>query len=729
MKHKMSKSEKKEFVLTIVKLALIIAAIALLIVVSPYFAFIILAMVLWMGLDFLLGLAKKSRPVLPSRDQKRHKTKYSFNDILWLLENPGLTNKEIDFTLDDVAEEDLYAALESSCHYIRSRYDCLDFRATMLYRFYVAANDSLDKLSPSGKVRNLLENTFLGMKFWITERGHDSVCYFSENHEITFFVLAYLIGRLFPDRVFRNDHKKGAEKAKEARTRMITWFELRGKYGFSEFYSHNYLPIDFASISLLLIYGDREDEELMTKASAVLDILCLDYAHSYAFGTTIGAQGRAYARNNLNCAFQENTTDLVTDAIWNNSEKYGGLYYHKPSQVGGFARLLKLKDKNGAPLYEVPEAIKAIGREAAPGVIRSSFGLDLRDIRDQGLYGLKDKQIMFQLGMVALSNPEVINNTFDFVNEHALVYNEFFSPFKYFNISILRFLGVFPLISRALKIYPNGVALERSNVYTYKTEDYKLSTLVNYKPGSAGAQQTTMMALLPEGTTVFTHHPLKDQEFRSAPGFWGGYGVAPHAVQHENVTMLIHHIPRKIVFSPAPILPYTHTFLSEELMDEVVVEGRYAFARKKNTFVALIGATDFEYMPFSKEKTAVMEGLLKDESKRFELVQRGRKQFTIYELSTADKESFDAFMSRIKANAVTFNGKVLSYRTEKGEMTLCYGGEFKINGEAQPCEFKRYDSKFVTADYLSEELVIRAGGFTHRINVKKGVRETGADLG
>ena len=727
MKRKMSSFEKKELAWMIVRLALIITGIALLIWVSPYFAFVILALVLWMGLDLILGLLKKSRPVLPAKDQRRHRHKYHFNDILWLLENPDLVNPEISFTLADVKEDDLYAVLEPGCHYIRSRYDCMDFRATSLYRFYKAGGAFIDKVSPSGKVRNMLEETMLGMKFWISEKGHDSVCYFSENHEITFFVLEYLIGRLFPDRVFKNDKKTGAEKEKEGRERMITWFELRGKYGFSEFYSHNYLPIDFANISLLVLHGDRTDKELMDRAKGILDILCLDYAHSYAFGTIIGAQGRAYARNNINCAFQENTTDLITDAIWNNSEKYGGLYYHKPSQVGAFLRLLKLKDEDGNPIYQVPEAIKAIGRDTDTQVIRSSFGLDLKDIRSEGLYGLEERQIMFQLGMVALSNPEVINNTFDYVNEHSLIYNEFLSPFKYFNISILRFLGVFPFLSRWLNIYPNGVALERSNVYIYKTKDYKLSTLINYKPGSAGAQQTTMAALLPGGVTVFTHHPLKDQEFRTAPGFWGGYGTAPHAVQHENVTMLIHRIPRKITFSPERILPYTHTYLPEELLDEVRVQGRYAFAKKGNTFLALIGASDFEYLPFQKEKVAVMEGLLKNPYKSFELVQRGRVQYTIYELSSADKESYEDFMQRIKSNAVSFDGKNLAYHTGERALALHYGGDFTLNGETQECKFKRYDSQYVQTDYLGEEITVKAGGFTHKIHIRENVRESSVD--
>ena len=243
MKRTIDKRQKIEIASMIIKLVLIIAAIALLIWVSPYFAFVILAIFIWIGVDLAIGLSQKARPVLPPKDQKKHKHKHHINDVLWLLENRDLTNPEIPFTLADLSEEDYLDVLEPYANYIRARYDCLDFRANALYRFYVAAGDLLDKVSPSGKVRELLEKTFLGMKFWITEKGHDSVCYFSENHEITFFALAYLIGRLFPDRVFVNDGRTGEEKSREARERAITWLELRGKYGFSEFYSHNYLCI------------------------------------------------------------------------------------------------------------------------------------------------------------------------------------------------------------------------------------------------------------------------------------------------------------------------------------------------------------------------------------------------------------------------------------------------------------------------------------------------------
>ena len=723
-KGKMTKSLKKELVWMIVKIAVILTAIGLLIAVSPYFAFLFLAILVWIGIDILIGVAKKPRPVAPEGQPDYNSRRYDYPDMLWLFEHPGMKNPDINLSIDDIEEHILLATLQPDCRYINSRFDCLDFRATRLYRFATAADPYLEKISPSGRVRALLDETFLGMKFWLTEKGNDSVCYFSENHEITFFVLEYLIGRRYPDRIFFNDGRTGKEKAEQARSRMLIWLDLRGKYGFSEFYSHNYLPINFAQLSLLILHGDQNDTLLMNKAKGVLDILCLDYAHCYKNGTIIGAQGRAYARNNINCAFAENNSDILIDAIWNEGKKFGGKYCHVGPQASLFLLMLHSRKKDGTPYYTVPEAIKNVGLDSETRVVKTSFGLNLADFEKEDMIGLSDRQIMFQLGMEAFSNPEIINNTFDIVNEYSLLKNEFFSYFKYFNASFLRFIGIFPFVSKLGKLYPNGVCIERSNVYAYRADGYKLSTLVDYKPGSSGAQQTTMAAVLPGGVTVFTHQPLKDKTYHTSPGFWGGYGVAPHAVQDENVTLLIHKIPKSILFSPSSMLRYTHTYLPEELLDEVVVDGRYAFARKGNVLLALIGASDFIYLDYDAKKTRIMEGLLKDETKKFELVQRGRVQFTAYELSTLDKEgSFEAFRKRITENPVLFDGNVLTYKTGERELSLTYGGAFTVNGKTQETEYKRYDSDFVQTDYLSGDIKVSAGGASCHINVAEGIRK------
>jgi len=712
---------RKQLALLLIKTILILAAIvALIVFVSPYFAFIFLAIAVWMGIDLAIGLQSKSLPTAPKKEDK-HVYRYSFADIMWLVEHRGMNHPDIAYTVDDITEDMLLNIIEEDLVYLRERYDCYDFRAVRLYRLRVAGEDVFEKVSP--KVRTMLDEAFLNMKFWITESGADSACYFSENHSLTFFVLAYLIGRLYPDQKFHHDGRLGSEKAEEARKRILMWLSLRGKYGFSEFYSHNYLPVNFAQLSLLLLYGDRSDTEMMDRVRAMLDLLCLDYAHAYSFGTIIGAQGRAYARNNLNTAFHENNSEIIIESAFSDGEKVGGVYAHTGRQSELFLRLILARDEEGKPLYEVPAALKAIVQSKNTEIIKTASGLDLANIEKEGLLGTGDREITFQFGMEAFSNPEVLNNTLDIVNEYSLIHNHFFSSFKYFNISFLRFIGILPFVSKWLNIYPNGVAIQRSNVYTYKTKDYKISSLQRYYPGSAGAQQTTMAVVLPEAVTVFTHHPLKDKVFHTSPGFWGGYGSAPDAAQYENVCMLIHHIPKSIVFSPAPMLDYTHTYLPEELLDEVIVEGHYAFARKQNALIALIGTNDFEYLPFNEAKAVPMEGLITDPTKRFELVQRGRDQATIYEMSSADKESFADFMVRIKANEVAYDGKTLRYQSENKAHVLTYKGAFTVNGEEQECEYKRFDSPYANTEYLSEDVEVKAGGHSLRINVSKGIRE------
>ena len=655
----------------------------------------------------------------PKNEADWYDTGYAIGDVTWVLENRDEVNPTISYTFDDLTEEMVFAAIRPDCTWVEGRYDTMDFRMVRLYRFMRAGEDVLDDISPSGALRKRMESVFLNMKFWITEPGEDSVCYYSENHQITYFVLAYLVGRMYPYHVFTNDGRTGAVKAAEARERIITWLDLRGKYGFSEFYSHNYLPIDFSELSLLLLYGDRGDDVLMKKTTAVLDILALDYALAYRNGTIIGAQGRAYVRNNMNTARADINSELVIDAIWGDYAVSKGRYYHGNDQAANYIKLLTTTDENGEPLYTVPDVIRKIGEDASTEVIKTSFGLMLSDYEKEGLKSGSEKALLMQLGSGALSNPEIISSTIDFARKYKLWHNDFLTGLRYCNITLIRWSGLLPALSESLNIYTNGMAQERANIYAYRTSDYKLSTLVDYFPGRAGAQQTTMAAVLPGGVTIYTNHPLNEDRTTS-PGYWAGYGVAPHAAQYENVSMMIHKVPRHIPLAPNPMPKYTHTYLPEELLDEVVVTGRYAFARKGNVFLALIGNGNFSYRAAGAATVNITEGVLTDKDLRADLVQYGRSQFTCYELSTLEDEgSFEAFMARVKGNPCSYNGKTLTYVTRDKTINLTYNGSFYVNNVKQATKYKRYDCSFASADYLSEEITVTYGGKNYRINVKQ----------
>lgn len=674
--------------------------------------------------DLFFLLSVKTALRRPKDEAAYFQSDYKISEVTWALEHRGESNPAFSYTSSDLTEDMLLKAIRPYCDWVNARYDKMDFKAARLYLFIQAADDVLDEISPSGKVRKKLDETFLNMKFWITEKGDDSACYYSENHQIAYFTLAYLIGRRYADKRFSNDGKTGSEKAEEARNRILTWLDLRGKYGFSEFYSHNYLPIDFGELSLLMLYGDRADTLLMEKAAAVLDILCLDYALSYSCGTIIGPQGRAYGRNNMNTAIEENNSDRIIDAIWNDSLSFGGKYDCGEHQADFFIKLVNATDENGLPLYEVPDVIQKIGESSETQVIKTSFGVNTEEYEKEGLLGQSDKQIMFQLGSGALTNPAVILNTLRFVSDHSLWSNDFLSTFKFCNLSLLRDLGLLPRLSSSFNIYTNGMSLDRANVYIYKTQDYKLSTLFDYKTGQSGAQQTTMALILPGGVTVYTTHPLTNRrEYDAAPGYWAGFGVAPQSAQHENVSLLIHKIPSSVALSPYKMLSFTHTFLPEELLDEVIVKGNYAFARKGNVLFAIIGSSAFEYKAFDPAVSDAAPGVLKDESKRYELVQNGRYQATCYEVSTLQKEgSIGNFMARIESNAFSLSENKLSYRSNGKNYSLSYSGDFFVDSAKQNALFSRYDSPYVHADYLSNEISIDYQGQTYFINVERALR-------
>ena len=64
------------------------------------------------------------------------------------------------------------------------------------------------------------------------EPGEDSMCYWSENHQILFAASEYLMGQMFPDEVFTNSGITGAQHMEKARVRILDWLEMRWKYGF-----------------------------------------------------------------------------------------------------------------------------------------------------------------------------------------------------------------------------------------------------------------------------------------------------------------------------------------------------------------------------------------------------------------------------------------------------------------------------------------------------------------
>ncbi len=683
----MKKSVKKR------GLAMILIGIAALIVV----------LMLWIGTDVIIGALKKDAPRRPSEALDTE----GVTDLIWVYNNSGVAHPDIAYNSNTVTSEVVLSEIADSVTYINSRYDCSDFRAIDLLKLYFTGGEAMLSLSP--EIETTIRNTLTGFKFFITSEGKDSMCYHSENHEALFAAVEYLSGIAFPDSTFSIDGKTGAEHIAIARTRFLSWMELRFDYGFSEYLSANYYPVDLAALSMLIQYGDRTDTELMAKASIILDLMFYDIASHLYDGTFISTSGRSYDHNNGG-GFKTCSSRNIIDYVWQRGE------VNHDTEKGGHDYLVidmlrSVNPDTSDHYYEVPEVLIAIGEDQDAKEVKASYGLNLDELASEELLGLSDKQIMFLLGMGAKTNSETVNTILEIMDEYNLWHNNFLSAFKYINITLFKWLNLMPSIMDALHPMTDGSAIERGNIYAYITDNYKLTNNQKYHPGAYGDQQTLYIATLKSGVTVYTTHPAR-LECDETPGYFAGFGVAPDAVQDKNVLMSIYKIPsKKIPLAAGDTVQYTHTLFSKELMDEVILEGNYAFGRVGETYIALIGASELSYLPYNQAQVDSLKLPVSDTTKEFDLVQYGAEQFWIYELGSSTEDgSFAAFRTRIKSNSVTFENGSLTYTSAGRTLDNTYGGAFKIDGATIDLDYKRFDSEYVTAERKASSFNISYGG-------------------
>ena len=113
-------------------------------------------------------------------------------------------------TLDDAYFNDVALIsenLEGAIERIDIREDCADFTACGLIRFYL---ENKHRLASENK--DEIKRCLTDFKYWMDQHDGrvDSMCHWSENHQILFATTEYLAGAEWPDAVFA-DGKTGAQ--------------------------------------------------------------------------------------------------------------------------------------------------------------------------------------------------------------------------------------------------------------------------------------------------------------------------------------------------------------------------------------------------------------------------------------------------------------------------------------------------------------------------------------
>ena len=572
--------------------------------------------------------------------------------------------------------------------FVDHRYDTSDFRLQSVLRILYGHDESLTPATADS-----IKHMLLDFKYWMDEPGKDGMCFWSENHQILFAAAEYLAGQKYPNDIFTNNGMTGAQHKVKARQRILTWLQQRRLHGFIEWNSNVYYVEDIAPLANLIDFA--EDEEIVRKSKIILDLMLYDLASQSYRGTFVSSMGRSYEGGKK--SGKRASTRAITEKLFG--------WETDPGERRGM-ELNFLYCKN----YDIPPVLREIGRDTSTVIIKSSTGLDISEMPALDLIGLEDRQIMMQWAMEAFSNPLVIENSLDYINAHNMQSNKFLYGFRSVNYRLLRWFGLLPVLSRILQPASQGTAIQRANVYTYKTPHYSMYTAQNYHPGEYGDQQHVFGLTLSNNLSVFHNHPAllphEKPPFGNSPTYWVGYGRLPHSVQDKNINLSIYVLPKKKGFMEKRLLHYTQFYCPKEQFDRFILEKNKLYLQYDHAFLAVMGYQNFTY---NEQQKAIM--------------QQGRRTFFICEAGSDAQESFDQFVRRTRANETDFDGEHLRYRSNGSIYNLQFGGAFKINGAAIDTQYPRFDSPYIRAGRDSDTLRFQYKDHSLLLNFDKMMRE------
>lgn len=571
--------------------------------------------------------------------------------------------------------------LNGTLHYISKEYDCSDFRLVNLIRIIYEYGDVIPE-----SVYNRLKEVLADFRFWWDDEGGNSMCYWSENHQILFASAEYLLGEYFHDMYFRKAKMYGRQLSKRGKERILNWLELRWNYGFSEFYS-NYYKEDIAALINLIDYS--KDDIIKIRSTIILDLLFYDLASQGLKSNLTSVSSRAYKSDR-----SANDFGGIYKGFWADSTS-------KVKDLGMMCGLFLSTD------YHMPNVFSRIVNDTVVSIVKQSNGLDVVDLQKYGLLGKTDKQLMMQFGMEAFINPEVIQNTIDVLSEKDMFSNAFLSDMRWLEVPLMNNWRLVKWFIEQKKPYYLGTALNKVSSYTYRTSAYSMYTAQAYQSGNFADQHHIFGLSLDSNITIYHTHPARGKENTLfSPNFWVGYGRLPYSVQDKNINFTIYNIPPNKAFLEDELLDYTYLFIPQIISQNVVIENNYVFVNYNDVYCAFIGSSDM----------CMLDNLI---------IQKGNRQSWITEVGTIESDgNFCSFMRRIKNNKFEYkiNENKLLYCTKGNSYVVKYNDGLYVNDKKILIKYDGFDSPYIKSTRFEKERVIAYGGDTLFLNFFDNVR-------
>lgn len=562
----------------------------------------------------------------------------------------------------------------------------------------------------------------------------DHKWFWSENHIVILAVDEYLAGVAFPDRVFPVTGLTGAQHAARARPAILAWIDERARFGFSEWHSNVYMLKNITPLLTLVELCD--DEELIRRGTAALDLCLADLALNLQRGAYGATRGRTYKKDKMSALDEATfgTAKLLfddTDQGWRSTSDTGATYLA------------------GAQRYRVPEVIRRIAVSDVVGTVKERHGVPIDpheplNLDPQGAYGYDyddPANLPFWWSQGALTSWQLVPSTLEAAQRFRLWDTDLFAEFGALEQLVQVGPAAAQIAARELASMAAFGVLSEAHTYTWRSPEVMLSSVVDHRAGDARDQVHAWQATIDHNALVFTTHPSKppaqslDWGEDPGPGYWTGTASMPRSVQHDNVAIHIYGPAYAPPTDPllGPIFSYlreTHAYFPQDHFDEVVQASGWTIGRKGDGYIALWSQRPTQWRSYDPAVVAT-RGMVQP----FDLVAPGgADNVWIVEVARhADAGDFATFVAAVTSAPVEVvrpggaegNGRRVRYVSpSQGELVYSVQGGFRVAGaQVQVKGHPRLSSPWGEVCHLGRYLELTEGDARLVIDFDKGARE------
>ena len=235
----------------------------------------------------------------------------------------------------------------------------------------------------------------------------------------------------------------------------------------------------------------------------------------------------------------------------------------------------------------------------------------------------------------------------------------------------------------------------------FKTPDFLLSSLQDYRPGQPGGQVHPWQATMGTEAVVFTSHPASLNPFEGYPaGAWCGNASLPRVAQWKDSLICLYNLPKD------DLLNFTHAYVPFFAYDDTLYVDGWILLRKGDGYLALRASNGLHLAELGNDANYEVRA---DGPQTAWLVQMGRKAL--------DGE-FSDFCGKVLATPLKCDGLHVEWTTIRDEkLEFDWTGSLLCNGVEVPLTGgKRLESPFTNAEFPAETVDIGFGDQLMRLD-------------